>query len=294
MSSRASRIANRLASVAVSANCQRGSPKRRASSPPTQIASSLGSINVIPRRALLRDRPHGRLRRVAGHRARVAEAEVDVLVAVDVAEPRTCGLRCEDGEAAGPADHPRHRAPRRAASPRPDAASSRERGCSRSKRSSSLGSSSAALTGLVNHLQTGVGNLCSSCSPPSRWTRLRAAARPRPDADQRDHAQKRPPARLRFSLRGCTPPGARPLRHGPRARGRSRGSPRWPPGSAGGSGSRAGSRTASGASPVRICGRGARAGRAAGRPRAAPWCTDAAGRGRPPRRGPPRRSGPGT
>ena len=48
---RASRIANRFASVAVSANCQRGSPKRRASSSATSSASSLGSMRVIPRAA---------------------------------------------------------------------------------------------------------------------------------------------------------------------------------------------------------------------------------------------------
>ena len=41
---------NRLASVAVSANCQLGSPKRRVISSPTQIESSVGSISVVPRR----------------------------------------------------------------------------------------------------------------------------------------------------------------------------------------------------------------------------------------------------
>jgi hypothetical protein len=46
---------------------------------------------------------------VARHRARVAEAEVDVLVPVDVAEARALGLGGEDGEAAGPANHPVHR-----------------------------------------------------------------------------------------------------------------------------------------------------------------------------------------
>ena len=42
------RSIQRLASVAVSANCQKGTPKRRASSEPTQAASSVGSIVVIP------------------------------------------------------------------------------------------------------------------------------------------------------------------------------------------------------------------------------------------------------
>jgi hypothetical protein len=58
---------------------------------------------------LLGNRAHRRLRRVAGHCSRVAEAEVDVLVAVDVGEARAVRLRREDGEAAGPADQPRHR-----------------------------------------------------------------------------------------------------------------------------------------------------------------------------------------
>ena len=40
-----------------------------------------------------------------------AEAEVDVLVAVDVAKARTFRFRREDREAARPADHPRHRHP---------------------------------------------------------------------------------------------------------------------------------------------------------------------------------------
>src|SRR5919201_1021539 len=48
---RAIRTANRFASVAVSANCKNGRPTRRASSSPTQSASSLGSISVIPRAA---------------------------------------------------------------------------------------------------------------------------------------------------------------------------------------------------------------------------------------------------
>ena len=42
------RIIQRLASVAVSENCQYGMPKRRASSEPTQAASSVGSIVVMP------------------------------------------------------------------------------------------------------------------------------------------------------------------------------------------------------------------------------------------------------
>ena len=60
-------------------------------------------------RGLRRDRAQRRLGRVAGHRAGVAEAEVDVLVAVDVGEARALGLGREHGEAAGPAHHPVHR-----------------------------------------------------------------------------------------------------------------------------------------------------------------------------------------
>ena len=47
---RASRIEKRLASVAVIVNCQSGSPNRRVSSSPAAIASSVGSMWVIPRR----------------------------------------------------------------------------------------------------------------------------------------------------------------------------------------------------------------------------------------------------
>jgi hypothetical protein len=46
---------------------------------------------------------------VAGHGAGVAEAEVDVLMPIDVAEARALGLGGEHREAAGPADHPVHR-----------------------------------------------------------------------------------------------------------------------------------------------------------------------------------------
>ncbi len=42
------RIIQRFASVAVSANCQYGTPKRRASSALTHAASSVGSIVVMP------------------------------------------------------------------------------------------------------------------------------------------------------------------------------------------------------------------------------------------------------
>ncbi len=47
---RASRREKRFASVADRANCQDGSPNRRVNSSPTQAASSVGSMWVIPRR----------------------------------------------------------------------------------------------------------------------------------------------------------------------------------------------------------------------------------------------------
>ena len=84
------RSSQRLASVAVSENCHSGTPKRRPSSSPTQAASSVGSIVVMPGR--LAQRRHRRLRRVPGHRAGVAEAEVHVLVAVDVDQARAARL----------------------------------------------------------------------------------------------------------------------------------------------------------------------------------------------------------
>ncbi|GIF74931.1 hypothetical protein Asi02nite_44490 [Asanoa siamensis] len=48
MTARSSRIAQRLASVAVSVKLQRGTPNRRASSAPTQAASSDGSMVARP------------------------------------------------------------------------------------------------------------------------------------------------------------------------------------------------------------------------------------------------------
>ena len=56
-----------------------------------------------------RNRAHRRLRRVTGHRAGVAEREVDVLVAVDVGDAGAARLRVEERIAADPLRHPRHR-----------------------------------------------------------------------------------------------------------------------------------------------------------------------------------------
>ena len=57
---------------------------------------------------LLRDGPDRGVGRVAGHRARVPEAEVDVLVAVDAREARAVGLGDVGRERARPARHPVH------------------------------------------------------------------------------------------------------------------------------------------------------------------------------------------
>ena len=62
-----------------------------------------------PARELLRDLPHDRLGRVPRHRARVAEAEIDVLDPVDVAEARVPCLLGVDREPARPPQHPVHR-----------------------------------------------------------------------------------------------------------------------------------------------------------------------------------------
>ena len=58
---------------------------------------------------LVADRLGGRGRRVPGHRARVAEAQVDVLDSVDVGEAGAGRLGDEDRERARPLDHPVHR-----------------------------------------------------------------------------------------------------------------------------------------------------------------------------------------
>jgi hypothetical protein len=74
---------------------------------PERVLAGEHQRDPVPR--LLRDRTHRRLGRVPRHRAGVAQAEVDVLVTVDVVEARAAGVGCENGEAAGPPDHPVHR-----------------------------------------------------------------------------------------------------------------------------------------------------------------------------------------
>ena len=64
-----------------------------------------------PGRRAAGDRLRHRRQRVAGHRPRVTQAEVDVLQAVDVGEASTRRLVEEHREGSGPASHPRHRHP---------------------------------------------------------------------------------------------------------------------------------------------------------------------------------------
>ena len=99
---------NRLASVAVSANCQRQS---EAPGQPSATGDRVLGRQHERRPACAPGRQTARRsgRRVPGHRAGVAEAQVDVLVSVDVGE---AGARClgdEDRERARPLDHPVHR-----------------------------------------------------------------------------------------------------------------------------------------------------------------------------------------
>ena len=61
-----------------------------------------------PARSAVGDGLHRRLRRVTGHCPRIPEAEIDVLVAVDILEPGALGIRRENGERTRPLGHPRH------------------------------------------------------------------------------------------------------------------------------------------------------------------------------------------
>ena len=101
--------AKRFASVAVSANCQNGRPKRRASSSPTQAASSVGSIAVEPRAAW------AAIAGTTGSGACPAIAPVSPRQRSTYSWPSTSTTRApfascdEDREAARPARHPAHR-----------------------------------------------------------------------------------------------------------------------------------------------------------------------------------------
>ena len=92
---------------------QRELPEREPEAPRQLLADPGRVLGRKHRRRAARrlgsERLDDRLRRVPGHRARVAEAEVDVLVAVDVDDPRALRLLDEHREAARPASHPAHR-----------------------------------------------------------------------------------------------------------------------------------------------------------------------------------------
>ena len=92
---------------------QRELPERKPEAPRQLLADPGRVLGRKHRRRAARrlssERLDDRLRRVPGHRARVAEAEVDVLVAVDVDDPCALRLLDEDRESARPASHPAHR-----------------------------------------------------------------------------------------------------------------------------------------------------------------------------------------
>ena len=92
---------------------QRELPEREPEAPRQLLADPGRVLGRKHRRRAARrlgsERLDDRLRRVPGHRARVAEAEVDVLVAVDVDDPRALRLLDEHRESARPASHPAHR-----------------------------------------------------------------------------------------------------------------------------------------------------------------------------------------
>ena len=75
-----------VASVPELAKRHSGSSKRRASSPATQIASSVGWAKCVPRRTWSADRRDDRGMGVAGDGGAVAAVHVDVLGAVDVVD----------------------------------------------------------------------------------------------------------------------------------------------------------------------------------------------------------------
>ena len=91
-------------------------PVPQAEAPGHQLADGAGVLARQHRRhpalQLRVDRGDRRARGVAAHRPGVAEAEVDVGVAVDVGDLGALRLADVDGEATGPARHPVHRHPR--------------------------------------------------------------------------------------------------------------------------------------------------------------------------------------
>ena len=115
VTARHQRRTERLASEAVAVTCQKGRPKRSASRRPTTAASGEGSMVVKPSAAAWRKVCGNCGRAMAEHGAGVAEAEVDVGIAVGIGEVDARGLGDEQAERAFPS-RPSSASARRAAS----------------------------------------------------------------------------------------------------------------------------------------------------------------------------------
>ena len=102
-------MASVLAWVADSVYCHFGSPKRRASSSETMIASSFGSRNWLPRAIRSLTARTKRFRRVAAEHRQVGDVEVVIGVPVDVREPGAVAFRDPRRLVVIAAHHPGHR-----------------------------------------------------------------------------------------------------------------------------------------------------------------------------------------
>ena len=163
MAWRASRIVNRFASVAVSANCQIGRPKRALNSSAQAIASSVGSISVVP------------LRTWSQTASAVAAGAWPVMAPVSPRHrstysiPSTSVKRAPEASATKTGNAPAHSTIQcigtPASSERPARAwSACERGCSATKRSSSRARSRASRSRSTVSPLTGVCAFCESRS----------------------------------------------------------------------------------------------------------------------------------
>ena len=109
MTARATRSAKRLASVAVVAICQCGRPKRLRQQPADGQRVLAGQHVGQAAPGLAADGAGDRRRRMAEHRAGIAEAEIVERVAVDVGDRGALGAVDEDRERRRPVVHPVHR-----------------------------------------------------------------------------------------------------------------------------------------------------------------------------------------